>query len=66
MLVNLPEPIQQQILFYLEKNYFPAAKKLDDKYVFRFNCENALALELLIYNNCHTSILNFLTIEVSG
>jgi hypothetical protein len=32
MFINLPEPIQQQILLYLETDNFPAAKALHDRF----------------------------------
>lgn len=33
MFANLPEPIQQQILSYLEVDNFPAAKELRDMWL---------------------------------
>ncbi len=57
--VDLPQPVQQHILFFLEKNHFPAVKEFSDKFIFHFNSQNALDLELLIFNNYHESILDF-------
>jgi hypothetical protein len=40
MFAQLPEPIQEQVIRYLEANDFPAAKKLHDDW-FRKNSELA-------------------------
>ncbi|HVV69595.1 MAG TPA: hypothetical protein VHE99_11300 [Gammaproteobacteria bacterium] len=34
MLIDLPQPIQQQVVYYLEADNFIAAKELHDQYLY--------------------------------
>jgi hypothetical protein len=35
MLMELPEPVQKQVIYYLETDNFPAAKRLHDLWLYR-------------------------------
>ncbi len=37
MFIDLPQPIQQQVLYYLEADNFTAAKQLHDQYMLPFS-----------------------------
>jgi hypothetical protein len=46
MLIDLPQPIQQQVIYYLEANNFIAAKELHDSYACDSNQQKFIKKEM--------------------